>query len=80
MLYSPRRLIQKNQCLQFLLKYCGHTIAGISLLSDSVMRLVYAINKGDSDNSDYRNQPKAILENNYYADILLPRRSLYIMR
>ncbi|XP_073832378.1 alpha-ketoglutarate-dependent dioxygenase alkB homolog 7, mitochondrial [Musca autumnalis] len=61
-------------------RYCGHTIAGISLLSDSVMRLVYAINKTESATSkDYRSQPKAILENNYYANILLPRRSLYIM-
>ncbi|XP_005177792.1 alpha-ketoglutarate-dependent dioxygenase alkB homolog 7, mitochondrial [Musca domestica] len=61
-------------------RYCGHTIAGISLLSDSVMRLVYAINKTESGASeDYRSQPKAILENNYYVDILLPRRSLYIM-
>ncbi|XP_075158333.1 alpha-ketoglutarate-dependent dioxygenase alkB homolog 7, mitochondrial isoform X2 [Haematobia irritans] len=59
-------------------RYCGHTIAGISLLSDSVMRLVYAINKVDQSD-DYRSQPKAVLENNFYADILLPRRSLYIM-
>uniref|UniRef100_A0A1I8PFX8 Alpha-ketoglutarate-dependent dioxygenase AlkB-like domain-containing protein n=1 Tax=Stomoxys calcitrans TaxID=35570 RepID=A0A1I8PFX8_STOCA len=59
-------------------RYCGHTIAGISLLSDSVMRLVYATNKVEQSD-DYRSQPKAILENNFYADILLPRRSLYIM-
>lgn len=46
------------------------------------MRLVYAINKVDPTivSEDYRSQPKAILENNFYADILLPRRSLYIMR
>lgn len=34
-----------------------------------------------NDNNDaYRSQPKAILENNFYVDILLPKRSLYIMR
>lgn len=31
-------------------------------------------------NDAYRSQPKAILENNFYVDILLPKRSLYIMR
>ncbi|KAI8125632.1 hypothetical protein FF38_05487 [Lucilia cuprina] len=65
-------------------RYCGHTIAGISLLSDAVMRLVRtkessttSTNNNEQDN--YRNQPKAVLENNFYVDILLPRRSLYIM-
>uniref|UniRef100_A0A1B6LUG8 Alpha-ketoglutarate-dependent dioxygenase AlkB-like domain-containing protein n=1 Tax=Graphocephala atropunctata TaxID=36148 RepID=A0A1B6LUG8_9HEMI len=43
-------------------RFCGNTIAGLSLLTDCVMRLVY-----DKDKS------KVI-------DILLKRRSLYIMR
>ena len=43
-------------------QFCGNTIAGISLLSSSVMRLVHQENKDK------------------YADILLKRRSLYIMR
>lgn len=28
----------------------------------------------------YRNRPKTTLENNFYVDVLLRRRSLYIMR
>ncbi|XP_034104812.1 alpha-ketoglutarate-dependent dioxygenase alkB homolog 7, mitochondrial isoform X1 [Drosophila albomicans] len=76
-------------------RYCGNTISGISLLSDSVMRLVRTSaekyqqgNVGDGPSKDtsdnttddaYRHQPEAKLENNFYADILLPRRSLYIM-
>lgn len=43
------------------IKFCGSTIAGVSLLSDSVMRLIQENNK------------------NYILDILLKRRSLYIM-
>ncbi|KAI1886652.1 hypothetical protein AGOR_G00198010 [Albula goreensis] len=43
-------------------KFCGSTIAGISLLSDSVMRLVREGNTTD------------------WLDLLLPRRSLYILR
>lgn len=43
-------------------RFCGNTIAGISLLSSSVMRLVHQEIKDK------------------YADILLKRRSLYIMR
>ncbi|XP_077475270.1 alpha-ketoglutarate-dependent dioxygenase alkB homolog 7, mitochondrial [Stigmatopora argus] len=43
-------------------KFCGSTISGLSLLSDSVMRLV----KEDSH-----------IE---WLDLLLPRRSLYILR
>ncbi|KAM3925438.1 alpha-ketoglutarate-dependent dioxygenase alkB homolog 7, mitochondrial [Leptodactylus fuscus] len=43
------------------IKFCGSTIAGICLLSDSVMRLVSV------DNPEER------------ADLLLPRRCLYIM-
>ncbi|XP_044737902.1 alpha-ketoglutarate-dependent dioxygenase alkB homolog 7, mitochondrial [Chrysoperla carnea] len=43
-------------------RFCGTTIAGLSLLSDSVMRLVHDKKKL------------------YTADVLLKRRSLYIMR
>ena len=42
-------------------QFCGCTIAGVSLLSDSVMRLVL-----DKDKTKY-------------ADLLVKRRSLYIM-
>ncbi|KAH8380174.1 hypothetical protein KR009_009328 [Drosophila setifemur] len=80
-------------------RYCGTTISGISLLSDSVMRLVRtdaqryqqgaagtatataSESKGTvaEDDAAYRHRPEASLENNFYADMLLPRRSLYIM-
>ncbi|KAH8364264.1 hypothetical protein KR084_005072 [Drosophila pseudotakahashii] len=76
-------------------RYCGNTISGISLLSDSVMRLVRTDAqryhqqstgsatepelKGSESDAAYRHQPEASLENNFYADLLLPRRSLYIM-
>ncbi|CAH1991229.1 unnamed protein product [Acanthoscelides obtectus] len=43
-------------------RFCGDTIAGLSLLTDSIMRLVH----------DKQKQ--------LYADILLKRRSLYIMK
>ncbi|XP_051995352.1 alpha-ketoglutarate-dependent dioxygenase alkB homolog 7, mitochondrial-like isoform X3 [Xyrauchen texanus] len=43
-------------------KFCGSTIAGLSLLSDSVMRLVQENNSAD------------------WVDLLLNRRSLYILR
>lgn len=42
-------------------QFCGDTIAGMSLLSDSVMRLALEEDKS------------------IYVDVLLNRRSLYIM-
>lgn len=51
-----------NQSLNlFIFQFCGDTIAGMSLMSDSVMRL--ALEKDKS----------------LYVDVLLNRRSLYIM-
>lgn len=71
-------------------KYCGSTIAGLSILSDSVMRLVrtdetkYVQSKEGSTADDYRSVTKTTAEDsttgNYFADILLKRRSLYIMK
>ncbi|KAF5881809.1 alpha-ketoglutarate-dependent dioxygenase alkB 7, mitochondrial [Clarias magur] len=43
-------------------KFCGSTIAGVSLLSDSIMRLVHEQNPAER------------------VDLLLQRRSLYILR
>ncbi|KAH8419562.1 hypothetical protein KR222_006118 [Zaprionus bogoriensis] len=73
-------------------RHCGNTISGMSLLSDSVMRLVRtdaekykqdkageANDSAESADDAYRHRPEAKLENNFYADLLLPRRSLYIM-
>ncbi|XP_034046002.1 alpha-ketoglutarate-dependent dioxygenase alkB homolog 7, mitochondrial [Thalassophryne amazonica] len=44
------------------IKFCGNTITGLSLLSDSVMRLIKEGVTGE------------------WMDLLLPRRSLYILR
>uniref|UniRef100_A0A182K104 Uncharacterized protein n=1 Tax=Anopheles christyi TaxID=43041 RepID=A0A182K104_9DIPT len=60
-------------------RYCGNTIAGISLLSDSVMRLVRT-NDEEQTNAEYRQIFSEERHNKYWADILLPRRSLYVMR
>ncbi|XP_065820776.1 alpha-ketoglutarate-dependent dioxygenase alkB homolog 7, mitochondrial isoform X1 [Labrus bergylta] len=46
----------------FCFQFCGSTIAGLSLLSDSIMRLVREDNSSE------------------WLDLLLPRRSLYILR
>ncbi|GAB0089758.1 alpha-ketoglutarate-dependent dioxygenase alkB homolog 7, mitochondrial [Sergentomyia squamirostris] len=67
-------------------RYCGSTIAGVSLLSDSVMRLVRIDEEKYKQNveNDYRKQPDKSEENStdpgYFADIYLPQNSLYIMR
>uniref|UniRef100_A0A1L8E0V0 Putative alpha-ketoglutarate-dependent dioxygenase alkb protein 7 mitochondrial n=1 Tax=Nyssomyia neivai TaxID=330878 RepID=A0A1L8E0V0_9DIPT len=67
-------------------RYCGSTIAGVSLLSDSVMKLVRIDEKKYQQNSeiDYRKQPDKNEENStdpgYFVNIFLPERSLYIMR
>lgn len=60
-------------------RYCGTTIAGVSLLSDAVMRLVRIDEKEYKDNAEYRNQPSPLGEKGFYVDVLLKRRSLYIM-
>lgn len=68
-------------------RYCGTTISGISLLSNSVMRLVRVDERKynqTNQQDDYRSikPPKLSDEKtyNYYADVLLMRRSLYIMK
>ncbi len=43
-------------------RFCGNTIAGLSLLSDSIMRF------------------KNVNNESLYANVLLKRRSLYIIR
>lgn len=72
-------------------RYCGSTIAGLSLMTDCIMRLrrvdekEYEQNKLDQNTPDSP-QPKhqsasAIKkEFDYFADVLLKRRSLYIMK
>ncbi|KAH8287751.1 hypothetical protein KR054_012433 [Drosophila jambulina] len=51
-------------------RFCGDTIAGLSLLSDCVMRLAKVPAKEGAKDSDLERR---------VADLLLPRRSLYIM-
>lgn len=63
-------------------RYCGNTISGISLLSDSVMKLVQT-SDDHSASEDYRNQPNASTDAEKKdlcsVKILLKRYSLYIM-
>ncbi|XP_057658415.1 alpha-ketoglutarate-dependent dioxygenase alkB homolog 7, mitochondrial isoform X2 [Diorhabda carinulata] len=59
---ETERLKWNETNTEILNRFCGDTIAGLSLLTDSVMRLVNDKNK------------------NLCADILLKRRSLYIMK
>lgn len=78
-------------------RYCGSTIAGLSLLTDCIMRLKrvdeakYKQNRfGDEQQSDDHSrrpnhEPNNSTDNtpnefNYFADVLLKRRSLYIMK
>ncbi|XP_058066714.1 alpha-ketoglutarate-dependent dioxygenase alkB homolog 7, mitochondrial [Anopheles bellator] len=60
-------------------RFCGSTIAGISLLSDSVMRLVRT-NDEEQTNEEYRQIFSQHQDAKYWADVLLPRYSLYVMR
>lgn len=67
-------------------RYCGNIIAGVSLLTDCIMRLrrvdetKYYQGK-DADQIHVRPEATEVdKEFNYYADVLLKRRSLYIMR
>lgn len=74
-------------------RYCGNIIAGISLLTDCIMRLKridetkyyqgrqvqQQIDQQIDQQSDKQND-KQIIEYDYYADILLKRRSMYVMK
>ncbi|XP_058445406.1 alpha-ketoglutarate-dependent dioxygenase alkB homolog 7, mitochondrial [Malaya genurostris] len=60
-------------------RFCGSTIAGVSLLTDAVMRLVRT-NDEEQTNEDYRQIFATSRDSKYWADILLSRRSLYIMK
>lgn len=78
-------------------RYCGSTIAGLSLLTDCIMRLkrvdekMYEQNKLQDDQNiapEYTRADRKIDDSkndesnelNYFVDILLKRRSLYIMK
>lgn len=60
-------------------RYCGSTISGISLLSDCVMRLV-RVEEATPNDTDFRTTQSNLIVKDYYANVLLPRYSLYIMR
>ncbi|XP_062551501.1 alpha-ketoglutarate-dependent dioxygenase alkB homolog 7, mitochondrial-like isoform X1 [Armigeres subalbatus] len=60
-------------------RYCGSTIAGISLLSDSVMRLVRT-NDEEQTNAEYRQIFASHRGDKHWSDVFLARRSLYIMK
>lgn len=72
-------------------RYCGSTIAGLSLLTDCIMRLKrvdeneYAQSR-EGDNENATNRPKPNIQNeenkefDYFVDVLLKRRSLYVMK
>lgn len=60
-------------------RYCGDTISGISLLSDSIMRFVQSIEDPYKASESYRTQPKNNNLDLYSCKVLLRRRSLYIM-
>lgn len=72
-------------------RYCGSTIAGLSLLSDCIMRLKRVDEnqyvqgrEGDHENATNRPKPNIQSDENkefdYFVDVLLKRRSLYIMK
>lgn len=70
-------------------RYCGTTIAGLSLLTDCIMRLrrvdemKYVQAKMGEDNKDAinnSNKSTAAIEYDYFVDCLLKRRSLYVMK
>lgn len=69
-------------------RYCGNVIAGLSLLSNCIMRLirvdetVYYQRKENTDASTPTppSTPKSTPKYDYLVDVLLKRRSLYIMK
>lgn len=66
-------------------RYCGNIIAGLSLLTDCIMRLRRVDEKkyyqGKNANEiQVKANDEATNEFGYYVDVLLQQRSLYIMR
>lgn len=68
-------------------RYCGNIIAGLSLLTDCIMRLrrvdetkYYQGSKDAGQIQIKADSGNSGGEFDYYADILLKRRSLYVMR
>lgn len=66
-------------------RYCGSTIAGLSLLTDAIMRLRRVDEKkykqgreGEQAPGESSDEPERKFD--YFADVLLKRRSLYIMK
>ena len=63
-------------------RFSGNLVAGLSLLSDAIMRLKPSTDSTSIDKSDEKGEKKAShtpIESNEYVDLLLPRRSLYVL-
>lgn len=60
-------------------RYCGTTISGISLLSDSIMKLVQSTTDPFEATDEYRTQSIVDTSNLYSCKVLLRKHSLYIM-
>ena len=63
-------------------RFSGNLVAGLSLLSDAIMRLKPSTDSTSIDKSDEKGENMAShtpMESNEYVDLLLPRRSLYVL-
>lgn len=63
-------------------RFSGNLVCGLSLLSDSIMRLKPSTDNATNnyDHSDARDKPNILSNNNVqYVDMLLPTRSLYVL-
>lgn len=56
-------------------RFSGNLVAGLSLLSDAIMRLKPSCDPSLNDNLEGSNT----IESSEYIDLLLPRRSLYVL-
>lgn len=64
-------------------RYCGNIIAGISLLTDCIMRLKRVDETKYYQGSQVQQQSGeqgSSVEYEYYSDVLLRRRSMYVMK
>ena len=61
-------------------RFSGDLVAGLSLLSPSIMRLIPCDDNDDDDDDDNKNSKNSTKdEEPYYVDMFLPPRSLYVL-
>jgi alkylated DNA repair protein alkB homolog 7 len=63
-------------------RFSGNLVAGLSLLSDAIMRLKPSRDSSSHDSSDEKGDvipTSSTVESSEYIDLLLPRRSLYVL-